>query len=339
MLLHTVCSSSSFVFLHCCSFFLCRYVVVLSSFAAVVPWAIFVAFKEDTAFWYGYAYDFVATKHQQHRSGRKKGPENQPASTKEVGAGDIRRPLLGLTLPENALVDINEGIEELERSDIISFAELSIDIFSLLGAGGVSKVFQGKCRGQPAAFKLIFAPTITKETIQGFFKEASLLRRCAASPNVVNILGVCIAPPSLAHVLELCDGTLHDALEEKRIQEHGGSGGGGNRSISSSSSNGGPDMYYFAQCAVQCARAVAFLHSRRILHRDLKSLNFLVTRSSGGSGGGDSGEMIIKLADMDQAVELTDATATCYMEESEVIVGTPRKFEPIISKQHKDLGH
>ena len=41
---------------------------------------------------------------------------------------DIRRPLLGLTLPNHAVEHIRNGIETLNRDDVISFAELSIHV-------------------------------------------------------------------------------------------------------------------------------------------------------------------------------------------------------------------
>jgi hypothetical protein len=307
-----------------------NFAIVQTSFITVVPIAIFVAFKEDTAFWYGYAYAFVATN--ENDTQKKKRSNHQ-------GATDIRRPLLGLSLPDDALLDINQGIEDLEKKDIISFAELSIDVSSLLGAGGVSKVFPGTCRGKKAAFKLVFVVEITSETIQGFFKEASLLRRCAAHPNIVNIIGVCIAPPSLCHVLELCDGTLHDTLEEKRcLKEKKMLNAVGKRMRNgfelaeekNGGGSGGLDLSFFAECSLQCARAVAFLHSRSILHRDLKSLNFLVKT-------GEENEMIIKLADMDQAVELIGQNVSVYIEpfqsHPESIIGTPQWAAPEVLLQ------
>ena len=330
-----------------------NFAIVQTSFITVVPIAIFVAFKEDTAFWYGYAYAFVATKQRSdgnvdnntnvnNANNANNTNENDTQKKKRSnhqGATDIRRPLLGLSLPDDALLDINQGIEDLEKKDIISFAELSIDVSSLLGAGGVSKVFPGTCRGKKAAFKLVFAVEITSETIQGFFKEASLLRRCAAHPNIVNIIGVCIAPPSLCHVLELCDGTLHDSLEEKRcLKEKKMLNAVGKRMRNgfelaeekNGGGSGGLDLSFFAECSLQCARAVAFLHSRSILHRDLKSLNFLVKT-------GEENEMIIKLADMDQAVELIGQNVSVYIEpfqsHQESIIGTPQWAAPEVLLQ------
>ena len=40
-----------------------NYLVVQSTFCTIVPWAIFAAFRKDTAFWFGYAYQFIATQH------------------------------------------------------------------------------------------------------------------------------------------------------------------------------------------------------------------------------------------------------------------------------------
>ena len=271
-----------------------NYLVVQSTFCTIVPWAIFAAFRKDTAFWFGYAYQFIATQHR-HNSFKKSGggggggggsssssKTNNANNANKNGANDIRRPLLGLTLPTNSLEIISTGIESLAKEDIISFAELSIDVAQLLGSGGGAKVFKGTFRGKDVAFKIVFKMEIDKQVIEAFFNEAALLRRCAQHPNIVNLIGVSIAPPSLTHVLELCDCTLHEALENKRKQhqKHG-------------SDTDQQRLAFFKSCGWQCSSAVSFLHANGILHRDIKSLNFLVKLGT---------PLVIKLADMDLAV-------------------------------------
>ena len=397
-----------------------RFLILQTTFVSIIPWAIYVAFRDDTAFWYGYAYQFVAEatrssgggggggskgdgkrgekkekedkdkeeggKEQKNKkkSKKSKNQKNRGRSTSD----DIRRPLLGLSLPDGTLTDISVGIDSLNPSDIISFAELSIDMLKLLGSGAAAKVYKGKCRGRPVAFKLVFTPTINQKVIQAFFKEASLLRACSSHPNVVNLIGVSIAPPSLAHVLELCDGTLREELDDRRrksrrTRRDGGGGRGGERgergergdslergkkfdrghtsstesavSTTPSSTSSGASMSsvgfsdgennsshfnsggrntprtrarnvesqhlrFFVECSLQCARSLEFLHSKNILHRDLKSLNFLIIREYNLM----NGAIVVKLADMDRAVQLESDMMDAFEEKEppKHIVGT-----------------
>ena len=303
-----------------------NFCTVRASFMVAIPILIYVVFREDTAFWYGLAYTYSAEDVDPHilstekrigNSGRRTTDELKDSKIRQATIGekvatffensgrkisisqksrdDIRRPLLGIHLPDSAIETMSKGIETLDRKAVISFAELSLDMASmvpvLLGAGSTAKVYRGTWRRRvPVAFKLVFAPDINKDTIEAFFKEAAILRSLE-HPNIVRFMGVCVAPPTLAHVLELCDGTLYDAIQARRA------------SCKKKKSDfvGSAHLEWFHNTARQCASAVAFLHSRTpmpVLHRDIKSLNFLTI--------GDK----VKLADMDLAIFWTDDSST-----------------------------
>jgi serine/threonine protein kinase len=283
------------------------------------------------------------------------------ASMDQTSDNDIRVPLVGLSLPDHALEGIAEGLDTLHRSDIVSFAELSLHVSTLLGAGGLAKVFPGTFRRRRVAFKIMFTPVITKETIQSFFLEASLLRSCT-HPNVVELLGVCVAPPSMTLILELCDRSLYEELQERRVArsahrefvvemrrsedtgrenqekkkkkkrrkeeveeveegEEGEEDGEGEEGEEDEEEEGEEEdrqhQLFFETAAYQCVRAVAYLHSKRILHRDIKSLNFLVGKrrrrfrnnfdDNGRTGSGGGPQFVVKLTDMDLAKFETEA--------------------------------
>jgi serine/threonine protein kinase len=65
---------------------------------------------------------------------------------------------------------------------------------------------------QRCAIKLIYTMDLTEEVISRALAEATILS-AVKSPNVVNIIGVSVLPPSVCIVLELCAyGSLSDVL-------------------------------------------------------------------------------------------------------------------------------
>jgi serine/threonine protein kinase len=79
------------------------------------------------------------------------------------------------------------------------------------GAGGTSRVFKGKYRGDPVAIKMLYCVTLTPETVENFFQESRLLSRLR-HPNIVHMVGVCVMPPAICMVMELCKGSLFENL-------------------------------------------------------------------------------------------------------------------------------
>jgi serine/threonine protein kinase len=140
---------------------------------------------------------------------------------------------------------------------------------------------------------LIFTADLTEDVILRAEAEATLLSS-VKSPNIVNIIGVSVLPPSVCIVLELCAyGSLSDVIR--------GDGGPLRKSPLSFSSL---DRLYLALGCARSAlaiipissisRGVAALHSlgRDVVHRDIKSYNFLV-----------DGQLNAKLADLELGMD------------------------------------
>jgi len=210
-----------------------------------------------------------------------------------LNLSDIRGPLLGLTLEDGAGRILGRQFDKFEPRDVISHTELSLNMSQLIGHGGTSKVFNGMCQGEAVAIKLLFVPEICRSTIKTFFREAAFLRSLSSHPNIVKLRGICVAPPALCHVLELCDGSLQSLIMKRRDKA-------GTRLSRTMKCDA-----LFLCLSLQCARAVAFLHSRKppVIHRDIKSTNFLFTRrQSAGRGLTTRSGLLVKLADMDLAL-------------------------------------
>lgn len=134
-----------------------------------------------------------------------------------------------------------------------------------LGTGGFGTVYKGLYHGVHSVAIKIIHHIEEERHKDSFIREASLLK-ALRHKNVVQFLGACLDGPhgTALLVTELMElGDLWRALSAKDPQ--------GER-IFSWYSRG-------AQCLVDVARGLHYLHSRRVVHFDLKSANILLSRA------------------------------------------------------------
>ena len=134
-----------------------------------------------------------------------------------------------------------------------------IDMGREIGGGGVALVYEGYFRDEPVALKTLFDPKVDaalqKEYLDELLVMASLKHR-----NVVRFIGGCVDPPDLFFVMERCECSLHKVV-------HG-----------SKSENVAPEKLSLADKLSACrdvAEGMAYLHSKHLIHRDLKTANVL----------------------------------------------------------------
>lgn len=141
---------------------------------------------------------------------------------------------------------------ELSHNEVIRPEQLTFG--PALGSGGSAQVYRGSWQGQEVAIKKISGVAHLEEMT----KEINALRSLR-HPRLVNFIGACIQPPLLLVVTEMMSGgSLHDRLfDEKRKYSPLSSQQKGNITI-------------------HMSEGLAFLHSRRIIHRDMKSMNVLL---------------------------------------------------------------
>ncbi|RHY58281.1 hypothetical protein DYB34_001272, partial [Aphanomyces astaci] len=107
---------------------------------------------------------------------------------------------------------------EMHRKDLIDFAHLELQ--QVLGVGASANVYRGKLHSSIQVAVKVYSPTeISESTILEFSQEAAL---CTAlkHPNIVLFHGMCICPPSICLVYELCRGSLEDALRNSLSNDH-----------------------------------------------------------------------------------------------------------------------
>ncbi|KAG9410347.1 hypothetical protein AC1031_018381 [Aphanomyces cochlioides] len=146
---------------------------------------------------------------------------------------------------------------EMHHRDLIDFAHLELE--RKIGVGASADVYRGKLRSTTQVAVKVYSPSeISEGTILAFSQEAALCR-ALKHPNIVYFHGMCICPPMICLVSELCRGSLEDALMQPR--------------------QGLTEPMWPKLCfMLDAARAVAYLHSFSppFLHRDIKPANFLL---------------------------------------------------------------
>ncbi|KAG6612726.1 TKL protein kinase [Phytophthora cinnamomi] len=169
---------------------------------------------------------------------------------------------------------------EMHRDFLIDFAHL--ELRRKIGAGSSAAVFSGKLRQRKLVAVKVYTPSrFTEEVVAEFSHEAAL---CASlrHPNIVKFFGMCVCPPTICLVSELCQGSLEDVLytqakarSKRRATRHLLDLDGDVAAIESLDRQ---QMILNIAYMLDCARAVAYIHSFNppFLHRDIKPANFLV---------------------------------------------------------------
>ena len=180
----------------------------------------------------------------------------------------------------------------------------------LIGQGGFADVYRGIWISQHhrVAIKTIRIAYLTDDVRQDFLDEIAAMCRIRFD-HVLNIFGACIEPNYYALVVEYMSlGSLFNVLQKKELLLSW------------------TDRW---SIALQMAKSVNYLHTRAILHRDIKSLNFLMEKVADG--------YLVKISDfgLAQIRQETSRQTTTEDVRERVGVGTLQWKAPEILKLGK----
>lgn len=141
----------------------------------------------------------------------------------------------------------------------------------------------GFYKEKPCAIKMMFTPELTPETIDSVCAEAGMLGSLR-HPNIVDVIGVCVYPPSVCMVMELCrKGSVFQMIHKQGCQL---------------------PKHILMKLCIETANAVAFLHEHEptIIHLDIKPSNLLLDQN-----------FTVKLADLELARRYLASTVQGFL--------------------------
>eukprot|EP01065_Artemidia_motanka_P040310 TRINITY_DN5018_c1_g3_i1.p1 TRINITY_DN5018_c1_g3~~TRINITY_DN5018_c1_g3_i1.p1 ORF type:complete len:549 (+),score=157.11 TRINITY_DN5018_c1_g3_i1:63-1649(+) len=138
--------------------------------------------------------------------------------------------------------------------------DLEIDTDRVLGEGGFGIVYKGDYQGTEVAVKMMLSSDPGPEQLEEWKKEVTIMTRLR-HPNILMLIGGVFEEGNMAIVTEYCEkGTLKKIVKEIAR--------GARVSVSWETR---------LDWMVQVAKGMAFLHYKRVHHRDLKASNIFVT--------------------------------------------------------------
>lgn len=174
----------------------------------------------------------------------------------------------------------------------------------------MSLVHHGEYTGRPVVIKYLPCEEITRDELHLKCYELMVAAQLDSHPTIVDHLGFSVSPPYVSIVMETCKTNLYKYL-------HGG--------VDSVAPPHVPERERKV-LAWGAARATAHLHSKGFVHRDLKSMNVLVSQVEPTDGCNCS--VAAKLCDFGETITQEIATSDVRGDRDQGLIGTANWAAP-----------
>jgi serine/threonine-protein kinase len=228
---------------------------------------------------------------------------------KEAEAGKPRRPVEDVLLEKGVLKSdqvwaVYKAKERLIRDARSRGQRIGgYEIIGKLGEGGLGVVYKARqlSMGRVVALKVLHERWVTDDEFRKrFLVEARLVGRLSHT-NLIQVIDVGRYKSTLYFSMELVDGEPVDATVDR---------------------DGRMDLQGTVSIAIQVASALEYLHQRRIVHRDVKPGNIMVTKAG-----------IAKLGDFGFVKSSLESVLSTEGE----VLGTPDYISPEAARGEKNL--
>uniref|UniRef100_A0AAV1VF71 Protein kinase domain-containing protein n=1 Tax=Peronospora matthiolae TaxID=2874970 RepID=A0AAV1VF71_9STRA len=168
---------------------------------------------------------------------------------------------------------------EMHRKQIIDFAYLELQ--RKIGAGASAVVFRGTLHSKiPVAIK-VYTPRVLCEDVVAAFSHEAALSGALLHPNIVRFYGMCVCPPTVCLVSELCRASLEEVTRTSarmRLLHQRSRSNEREQDVVSQGWQQRQQLLIDLNYMIDATRAVVYMHSftPAFLHRDLKPSNFMV---------------------------------------------------------------
>ena len=160
--------------------------------------------------------------------------------------------------------EIAKDLEPYKKVELDLVKDYFVDDKNIIGRGGYSIVYLGyqKDTNKIVAVKQLLSPIFTKKSIEMFKREINAFLD-AQHPCLIPFVGVTLKNPYCIVTEYMNGGSLYQRLHQVK-----------SKTISESDKQLSPTKKTII--AIGVAHGMCFLHSKKMIHRDLKSLNILL---------------------------------------------------------------
>ena len=176
--------------------------------------------------------------------------------------------------------------EELEKSLSNFEVTIPLNLTNKIGEGSYSCIYKHTVNGKQTALKVLKYPVPQRKIIESVKKLQNLSHK-----NVVSFCGFIKSPATI--IFELCELQIGEKIFVNNLSDL----------INIFNENQHFNLLERLDLLMQCAKGLQYLHSKGIVHKDLKPSNCLVN--------GTLDAICVKIADFDGIVDIKNTvTAT-----------------------------